>query len=180
MNRIDTSSLHYLPTSLRAFIIAGSYWLLSLPLTVPSGSAAAIIGCVCACLVMDNRSGRMLQYQVRAQFILAICVLLIALGFVLASTLVNTRWFSVLLSPVTAFNVAEFIKWFCLACGLTAVLRLLAQRSSVGGIIEIAFVATAFVITLSAHRNGMIHRPFFIGDYAITRGIDPSIILLML
>jgi transglutaminase-like putative cysteine protease len=46
-------------------------------------------------------------------------------------------------------------------------------------VVEILFVAAAVVVTLAAHRNGMIHRPFFIGDFALVRGIDPSNILLL-
>ena len=79
---------------------------------------------------------------------------------------------------MASFNTGEFIKFFAISASLTVCLRVLAQRTSYGAVIEILFVATAFVITLSAHRNGMIHRPFVIGDYALTRGIDPSSILM--
>ncbi len=54
----------------------------------------------------------------------------------------------------------------------------MSLRYSWGAVLEIVFVATAFIITLSAHRNGMIHRPYFIGDFALIRGLDPSAILM--
>ena len=44
---------HFLPTSLRAAIIASSYWVLSLSLTVVSGSVASFIGCLFACYLID-------------------------------------------------------------------------------------------------------------------------------
>ncbi len=179
MNQSSINSQNYLPTSLRAFIIAGSYWLLSLTLTVVSGSVAAIAGCVLACFAVDSRPGRMILQQIRTGFILFNCILLILIGFFIAGMLVGSSTISAMFTAVLTFNIAESIKWFCLAGGITVILRILAQRSSIGAILEIGFVAAAFVITLSAHRNGMIHRPFFIGDFAITRGIDPSLILLM-
>ena len=43
-NRI--SSGQFLPTSLRALIIAAAYWVLSLSLTNISGSVASFIGCL--------------------------------------------------------------------------------------------------------------------------------------
>jgi len=61
---------------------------------------------------------------------------------------------------------------------ITATLRTCAHRMGFGAILEIVFVASAFVITLAAHRNGMIHRPFLIGDFALVRGIDPAAILM--
>jgi hypothetical protein len=78
-----------------------------------------------------------------------------------------------------AFNSSEFIKWFVISASITIGLRSLAHRTSYGAVLEILFVASAFVITLAAHRNGMIHRPFFIGDFALVRGIDPSAILMV-
>ena len=85
---------------------------------------------------------------------------------------------SSLLTPIGAFNAAEALLWFGFSCMMSILLRSLALRTRIGGVLEIIFVAAAFIITLSAHRNGMIHRPFFIGDYALIRGIDPATILM--
>ncbi len=99
-------------------------------------------------------------------------------GFLIANTLVESAFVAQAMTPITAFNTSEFLHWLSLSIGITASLRLLAHRTSYGAILEIVFVASAFVITLAAHRNGMIHRPFFLGDFALTRGIDPSTILM--
>ncbi|MFT6057035.1 MAG: transglutaminase-like putative cysteine protease [Pseudohongiellaceae bacterium] len=116
--------------------------------------------------------------RLRTTSLLALSIALFFSGTLLSQFLVNTPAIAGLFSPVTTFNIAEAVKWFAAAFALSAALRLLATRTSVGAVIEILFVAGAFVVTLAAHRNGMIHRPFFIGDFALTRGIDPSTILL--
>lgn len=177
-NGTQTSFQGLVPSSLRALIIGFSYWIVSISLTVLSGSMAAFAGCLAACLLSDMFLTRDSVNRLRTTSLLAFCLGLFLSGVLLSQFLVNTSAIAALLSPVTAFNIAEAVKWFAAAFALSAALRLLASRTSVGAVIEILFVAGAFVVTLAAHRNGMIHRPFFIGDFALTRGIDPSTILL--
>lgn len=167
-----------LPLSLRALVLAASFWLLSLSLTVTSGSLAAIAGCLFACLIGERLLSRPPLSMLRLPALLAVLLGLLALGLVLASTLAMSRFLADFASPITAFNSSEAVKWFTIAACLTAVLRAFVRRTGYGAILEILFVATAVVLTLSAHRNGMINRPFLLGDFAITRGIDPSTILL--
>lgn len=178
--RNDTQTLFqgFVPSTLRALIIGFSYWIVSVSLTVLSGSVAAFVGCLAACLLSDRFLTRDSVNRLRTTSLLALCAALFFGGALLAQLLVNSPTLAAFFSPVNAFNIAEAIKWFVITFALSAALRLLASRTSVGAVIEILFVAGAFVVTLAAHRNGMIHRPFFIGDFALTRGIDPSTILL--
>lgn len=171
-------SQRLLPLSLRAFVLAASFWLLSLSLTVTSGSLAAIAGCLFACLIGDRLLNRPPLTLMRLPALLVLLLLALAVGLLLSSSLATSRLAADLLSPITAFNSSEAVKWFAIAASLTGVLRVLTRRTGYGAILEILFVATAVVLTLSAHRNGMINRPFLLGDFAITRGIDPSTILL--
>lgn len=168
----------FLPSGIRALIIAFGFWIVSVSLTVLSGSVAALIGCLTACIGIDRFISKAPWQQLRTPTLIAFCGCFLVVGLMIGQLLVNSKLIADALSPVTAFNFAESVTWFVLAAGLSAGLRVLAHRTSVGAVIEILFVAAAFVITLSAHRNGMIHRPFFIGDFALTRGIDPSTILL--
>ncbi len=167
-----------LPTFLRALIVACAYWFLSLSLTITSGSIAAVTACIFACFFIDLGIQKEPLKKLRTS-----AIILFSLGFFLATILlasfaVNTNLMSSLFSPLFGFQFGEILKWFGIGFSLTAILRTLSHRSSFGSVLEILFVAIAFVITLSAHRNGMIHRPFFIGDFALIRGIDPSTILL--
>tara|TARA_B110000444_G_scaffold27669_1_gene22779 strand:+ start:107 stop:2242 length:2136 start_codon:yes stop_codon:yes gene_type:complete len=174
----ETRTQHFLPTSLRAAIIASSYWVLSLSLTVVSGSVASFIGCLFACYLVDLGIRRPPMQRLRTFTINLMSLGFLLMGLLLASLVTSTSLLSNLASPMFSFNIGEFIKWFAISASVTVCLRVLAQRTNYGSVVEILFVAAAFVITLSAHRNGMIHRPFLIGDYALTRGIDPSSILM--
>ncbi len=172
------TSTQLLPTGMRALIIASAFWLLTLSLTVVSGSVAALLGCIVACYLATASKTNKSLASVRTPVVLLVTAVLTLLVLLFAGTVANSSLAANVLSPINAFNSAEFIKWFALASGITFALRTLAQRTGYGAIVEILFVASAFVITLAAHRNGMIHRPFLLGDFAITRGIDPSTILM--
>ena len=169
---------HFIPTSLRALIVGASLWAVSLSLTVISGSVAAVLGCFIACTTIDTGMYRPALQSVRTGALLLFFGITAVLGMLIANTLVDSAFIARTLTPITAFNASEFLHWFSLGLGITASLRLLAHRTSYGAILEIVFVASAFVVTLAAHRNGMIHRPFFLGDFALIRGIDPSTILM--
>ena len=177
--RARHSARHLLPISLRAAVIAAGYWALSLSMTVLSGSVAAFLGCLTACYLIDLRLHRPPLQSLRTGTLLGAGFGLWLLGISIAGVVVNSAPLSNLVSPLFAFNSSEFIKWFAISAGLTLGLRSLAHRTSYGAVLEILFVATAFVLTLAAHRNGMIHRPFFIGDFALSRGIDPASILMV-
>ena len=166
-----------LPTSLRAGIIASSFWIISIPMTVVSGSIAAVCGCLLSSYAIDLRFNRAFFDKLRALTIIGLSICFSVVGLLLADFLVSTR---IDILSITSFTLSEGIKWFAISSSLTLILRILAQRTSYGSIVEILFVAAAFVITLAAHRNGMIHRPFLIGDFALIRGFNPSSILMAL
>ncbi len=167
------------PTALRALVIGSSFWIVSVSLTVFSGSVAAFMGCLLACgLSAVYFSGPIVSKLKTSALVIGFSAMLF-FGLALAQFIVSSATLTSLFLPITAFNFAEAVKWAFLAFCLTAILRTLALRTSFGAVLEILFVAAAVVVTLAAHRNGMIHRPFFIGDFALIRGIDPSNILLL-
>ncbi|MXW68837.1 MAG: hypothetical protein F4Z61_02535, partial [Acidimicrobiia bacterium] len=169
-----------LPALARAAIIAGSYWLLSLSLTVATGSLAAVAGCIAACVLTGLPERENPFKRLRTAEILLAAALLAVMGVIAASLITGSSAVATLFGPVAAFHLAEGVKWLCFSFALTGAVRVLALRSSAGGIVEVLLVATGFVIILSAHRNGMINRPFFLGDFALSRGLDPATILLAL
>ncbi len=171
-------SRQLLPTGLRALILASGYWVLSLSLTNISGSVASAIGCLLACFLADHFLKQPPLERYRTAVVLAACAILLSLGITTSQSIVASSMLANLASPLTGYHIGEFIKWLFIAVTVTSALRTFALRFSWGAVIEIVFVASAFVIALSAHRNGMIHRPYFIGDFALMRGIDPSAILM--
>jgi transglutaminase-like putative cysteine protease len=169
---------HFLPTSLRASIIASGYWVLSLSVTGLSGSVASFIGCLAGCYLVDGLIHRRPLQQVRTIVLVGACLLLIIAGGLAARWLTASNWLASMLTPIGSYNTAEAVQWLLVCGGVTIIMRTLAQRTTFGSFLEIVFVAAAFVITLAAHRNGMIHRPYFVGDFALMRGIDPASILM--
>tara|TARA_B100001057_G_scaffold125873_1_gene124685 strand:+ start:1947 stop:4085 length:2139 start_codon:yes stop_codon:yes gene_type:complete len=179
-NPASRNTFHRIPGMLRAVIIASAFWALSLSLTVESGSATAVLGCLAACLSADRWVNARPLDQVRLSSIALTTLGFVALTYWLAGLIVNSALMSSLLSPIGAFKTAEALLWFSIGFMASVMLRSLALRTPFGSFLEVLFVATAFIITLSAHRNGMIHRPFFIGDYALIRGLDPATILMVI
>ena len=169
-----------LPGLARAAIIASSFWLLSLPLTVATGSFAAVAGCIAACMLTGLPENETRLKRLRIPIILLGAVLLAALGGIAAGLATGSAAVAALLGPFAAFHLAEGLKWLCVSFAVTGAMRALAQRGGVGGVIEVLLVAIGFVLILSAHRNGMINRPFFLGDFALSRGLDPASLLLAL
>lgn len=167
-----------LPTALRAAIIAASFWVFSLPLTVPAGSVAAVMGCILACYGIDwgIRRPPLVRLRTGVIIVAAMLMLLVALG--ISRLMLGSLLLANFIGPLGLFQSAQAVAWFAIGFAVSAILRSFASRSSYGALLEIVWVAAAFVIALSAHRNGMIHRPFFIGDFALIRGIDPSHILM--
>ena len=64
MKRDEELTKQFLPTSLRAAIVASSFWVLSLPMTVVSGSVAAFCGCLFVCYAIDLRLDSELLHHV--------------------------------------------------------------------------------------------------------------------
>jgi len=178
MSSQQIQSSQFLPGSLRAFIIAISYWVLSVPVSTVNGSAAAFIGSLLACYAIDTGIRRYPLRDMRLPAIAMSALLILVAAVLLSNTLKQSQLLVSILGPMLSFEAGEVILWLSIAALSAALMRTLAYRSSYGRVVEILFVACAFVITLSAHRQGMIHRPFFIGDFALVRGIDPSSILL--
>ncbi|MBL4820764.1 MAG: transglutaminase domain-containing protein [Gammaproteobacteria bacterium] len=174
----QSSRSQFLPTSLRASIIAASYWILSLSLTNLSGSVASFVGCLLGCYLVDHFINRQPLNRYKTVFIIAVCSLFLVSGLLLSDLIVASTMLAGLVSPMNSYNAGEFIKWFLISAAITSILRTCAHRTRFGAVLEILFVTTAFIITLSAHRNGMIHRPYFIGDFALMRGVDPASILM--
>ncbi len=163
---------------IRASILAIACWVLSTPLTTVAGSAAALSGCLMACLWLDRLHAQARLFRLRTPLIVLSLVIVLALGAAVANWLTSSSAFAQTLGAMVSYQLGQMLFWLLLAAGIGLTLRLLARRHSWGSIPELLFVASAFVITLAAHQRGMIDRPYFIGDFALIRGIDPSSILM--
>ncbi len=175
---VSLTTTHFLPSGLRAVILAAAWWVLSLPLTTVSGSAAAVVGCLVAGFVIDSPGARHRLHPIRMPTLSLTAIAALAVISLLCQWLTSSALLAGLVGPMNAYHLSQSL-WWLAAAGLgTAFMRHLAQRYPATRLLEIVFVAAAFVIALAAHRQGMIHRPYFIGDFALIQGIDPASILL--
>jgi protein-glutamine gamma-glutamyltransferase len=164
---------------IRGLILAMACWVLSTPLTTVSGSAAAAIGCLLACFWVDRQArDSSTLLQLRAPALLLLLALMLILTSVITGRLLQSAALANLLGAMVLYQGGQAVYWFSLAGAVAIALRHTARRHSWGAIPELLFVASAFVITLAAHQRGMIDRPYFIGDFALIRGLDPTIILM--
>ncbi len=164
--------------AIRALILAIACWVLSTPLTTVGGSAAAALGCLLGCLLIDRLSPASALLQTRAPALMVILAALVALTGIVAELLTANTLLAALIGAMPLYHSGQFLFWFVLAAAVAVVLRHAARRHTWGALPELMFVASAFVITLAAHQRGMIDRPYFIGDYALIRGMDPTTILM--
>lgn len=163
---------------LRALILATACWVLSTPLTTVAGSAAAFAGAFAACFWLDSRLLQSRLMTLRTTAVLLLAAGLIIVAHLLSTGLTASAGLARALGAMTLYQGGQVLFWVTLAATVAAMLRLLARRYSWGSVPELLFVASAFVITLAAHQRGMIDRPYFIGDFALIRGIDPSALLM--
>lgn len=174
--RSPQPALPGLVSFLRAVVLAAAAAILCWPLTVTSGVLLAILGALAGAVAGDMAS----RTPLRLSGVLVICTVTIVLGTWTAALAVKTDLVAGVLGPVAALWTTEAALWFVLIAPTVFALRFLAARKRVLGILEVLAVGTALVVSLAAHREGMVHRPLTLGDWAWTRGLDPVLLLLVL
>ncbi|ALO45563.1 hypothetical protein PS2015_893 [Pseudohongiella spirulinae] len=163
---------------MRAFVLAAACWVLSAPVTTVVGSFAAFAGAFAGVLWMDSRHRNHLLFSLRLVIVVLAVTVGVSLTALLSRLLVGNSIIAGSIGAMLAYQSGQLLFWAVLACCIGIVLRLYARRYSWGNVPELLFVTAAFVITLAAHQRGMIDRPYFIGDFALIRGIDPSYVLM--
>lgn len=161
---------------LRAVVLAAAAAILCWPLTVTSGVFLAILGALVGALAADMAS----RTSLRLAGVLSICTLILVIGTWTARLVVNSTFLASAFGPVAALWVSEAALWFVLIAPTVFLLRFVAARKTVLAVFEVIAVGGALVISLAAHREGMVHRPLTIGDWAWSRGLDPVTLLLVL
>ncbi len=82
------------------------------------------------------------------------------------------------LGPVPALHLGEALLWIGLVLPVVFALRFAAARSETMAVVEVVAVGGALRSAFAAHREGMVHRPLAVGDWAWSRGLDPLWIFL--
>ena len=167
-----------LASLLRATVLAIAALLVAWQLTFPLGLFGAVLGGFVGALTADWLARR--QPDLRLPSVLLICLATTLLGLGAARLLVSLGWLATLLGPLNALHLNQALHWFILVAGGLFALRFAAHRAALLAVLEVALVASAVVGSFAAHRDGMVHRPLHIGDWAWSRGVDPVFIFLLL
>jgi len=166
------------PGVLRALVLAAAAVVLCWPLTVGGGVVAAAVGGLAGALGADALARR--RPPLRLAGALGLALLAFLLGAWGVRTLSASALFAGLLGPVAALRLTEAVRWFFLTAPVVFGLRFAARRRPLLALLEVLAVAVAVAASFAAHREGMVHRPLSIGDWAWSRGIDPAFVFLAL
>ncbi len=161
---------------LRGVVLAGATGVLCWPLTIGSGTATAMLSALLAVLAADKSS----RSRLRLPTTLLLSFLAMAAGQLLVHLWTSSSTLAAALGPVPVLRVGEAMRWLALVFPAVFALRFLASRRPLFAVVEVLAVALAFSSGFAAHRDGMVHRPLSIGDWAWSRGLDPALIFLAL
>lgn len=176
---MKSSRKQWIVSTLRAVVLGLVAAILCWPLTIATGVAAAVLGAVAGALSGDRLSvERRLPFRLSSALVVSFLLLLV--GVSTARFLVTAKVFSSLLGPPATLLVSEAVLWFALTAPTAFALRFLINRRPLWAVLEVFVVGLAIATSLAAHREGMVHRPLVIGDWAWSRNIDPVLIFLVL
>lgn len=98
--------------------------------------------------------------------------------WLLASLTTSTEIVASLVGPGEALAVAVVLRFGAFALWPVLALRAIAVRHASAMAAEVIAVAGATAVLFSAHRGGIISRPFWLSDWAWRAGLDPAHVLL--
>ncbi len=164
-------------SSLRALVLALAAVILCWPLTVTVGVVSAALGAVAGALIAD-RASALHQPRPRLASVLLLALAVLVAGVWGSRLLVASSQVAGLLGPMTTLQLSEAALWLFLVAPSIFGLRFLAARRPLWAVAEILAIGLAAATGLAAHRDGMVHRPLEVGDWAWSQGIDPVLVFL--
>ena len=156
-------------------LIHGLGWAVLVATLAPAGSAvAAFLGGVVGALV----GAWLAKTQVRTLVIAGAGTLLLVVVAALHASLIERSGLAEILGPVSALRMATTFTALLTSLTLSGVMRACSKRRAVFGVFELLLVAVAFAQLLVPHRHGAINRPFYLADWIIAVGWDPTWLFL--
>ncbi len=112
----------------------------------------------------------------------------VALGAVVAiAVVVGLRWaltggstLAAVIGPVGAMRAAAILTALLCPAIVSAALRTSSSRRAIFAVLELLLVAVAFTQLFMPHRHGAINRPFYLADWIIALGWDPTWLFLFM
>ncbi len=137
--------------------------------TSGAGLAAVLAGVLTAFYLSDRLGG--LPVRLPRLWLISGCGLgLVTLAGVL---LRGSEGAARILSSVGVYSITEAAVWLVLPLALLTPLLVSATRYSTFLSIEAALLVGIFAGVFAAHREGSLHRPYFITDWLLERNYDP-------
>lgn len=158
-------------------VIHGLAWSVLIATMAPAGSAmAAFLGGAAGCW-WGARLGRS---RLRTPALVLGGVLIVALVVWLGSSLTRASALAGAVGPVSALRVATTLTALMSSAVVSATLRACSTRRPIFAVFELLLVAIAFAQLLIPHRHGAINRPFYLADWIIALGWDPTWLFLFM
>ncbi len=157
--------------------IHGVSWSVLVATMAPSGSIlAAFLGGFGGCLIGDKLG----RTRLRTSAIVVGAVLLIAMVAALRSSLTHGSMLAAALGPVGALRLAGMLTALLVAAISSTAMRAGSTRKPIYAVFELLLVAVAFAQLFVPHRHGAINRPFYLADWIIALGWDPTWLFLFM
>jgi len=143
----------------------------------PSGAVlAAFIGGLGGCLI----GAKLGRTRLRTSAVVAGAILSMATVAVLRVSLTHGSVPAAVLGPVGALRFAGMLTALLVATIGSAAMRAGSTRRAIFGVFELTLVAVAFAQLFIPHRHGAINRPFYLADWIIALGWDPTWLFLFM
>ena len=162
--------------ALRATVVAVAAVVLCWPVTQFPGLTAAFVGAWLGS-ALGHRAGRS---RLRGSAAAGLPLALLAVGAGLSRLVVGTSLPAAIFGPTATLHLGEAVLWSTVTSVAAFLLRFFAVRRPPVAILEVFAVAGATAVGFAAHRDGMVHRPLAVGDWAWSRGLDPAVVFLVL
>ncbi len=157
--------------------IHGLGWSLLVATMAPSGSVlAAFLGGFGGCLV----GAKLGRTRLRTSALVVVAVLLIAMVAWFRSSLTHGSVLAAALGPVGALRFAGTLTALLVAAIASAMMRACSTRRAIFAVFELLLVVVAFAQLFIPHRHGAINRPFYLADWIIALGWDPTWLFLFM
>ncbi|MDA8019840.1 MAG: transglutaminase-like domain-containing protein [Thermoanaerobaculia bacterium] len=166
---------------LRAGVLASAAMILCWRFTVTTGIVASALGAYLGALFADRLTERDRargSLRLGSGLLMAGAILLV--GGLVSRLVVGSEQLADWIGPLPTLHLGDGVLWLSFMGAGAFALRLLVARRPALAVLEVAAVASSLAVALAAHRQGMVHRPLAIGDWAWTRGLDPSLVFLVL
>lgn len=157
--------------------IHGLAWGVLVATMAPSGSAlVAFAGGFGGCLL----GAQLAHTRLRISAIFGAALVLLALVFWLGASLTAGSFLAAALGPVGALRFAGMLTALLAALVGSAAMRAGSSRKAIFAVLELLLVAVAFARLFIPHRHGAINRPFYLADWIIALGWDPTWLFLFM